>query len=150
MSWQILLKAHHFPHSHTSWVELLTGNSASIKGFILTGKTLLPKNPKYSESFRSVLRNYETANNFISGLQDELDRLYPDMDWREENEKKQLMIDNYNTIREAFEEDIGEYKEGATKEGGRIGGIIGGEYRVELLALFKEAAEELNKDEEVD
>lgn len=139
MSWQILLKAHHFPHSHISWVELLTGDSASIEGFILTGKTLLPKNPKYSESFRSVLRNYETANNFISGLQDELDRLHPDMDWREESEKKQLMINNYNTIREAFEEDIGEYKEGATKE-----------YRVELLALFKEAAEELNKDEEVD
>jgi hypothetical protein len=149
MNWETLLKAgSHWPNSEMDWVELLTGD---VQGFIVTGKALVDKpDQRYLETFRTVLRRYDstTVNNFIANLTDTFESKFPDLDDDEEDDKLELMEDNYLRIREAFEEHIGEYRGGGEKSA--EGGKKGREHIDILMSRFSEAAKRLEAKQDVD
>tara|TARA_R110002020_G_scaffold133635_3_gene298206 strand:- start:799 stop:2898 length:2100 start_codon:yes stop_codon:yes gene_type:complete len=152
--WEQLLKVDsHWPRSHIDWVELLTSN---VQGFITTGKALIDKpNQANLDGFKTVLRDY-TSHNWISEIEPTFDLEFPDLDFDEEEEKRDLMEDNYRRIHEAFEEHIGEHSIFVTSgaEGGKIGGPISGEIHAKKFKLlashFSEAAKRLEAEQEVD
>lgn len=149
--WEQLLKVEsHWPRSEIDWVELLTSN---VQGFITTGKALVNQpNQSNLEGFRTTLRHYDSGsvNNFIAGLTDTFEAQFPDLDDDEEDDKLEEMTDNFLRIREAFEEHIGEYKGGATKEGGAKGGAKGKEHIDILASHFEEASKRLEAKQEID
>ena len=147
--WEQLLKADsHWPRSHIDWIDLLTSN---VQGFIKTGEALIDKpNQKNLEGFKTVLRNYDSSgvNNFLAGMEATFDEKFPDLDFDEEEDKREEMKDNYLRIREAFEEHIGEHYSAAGSEAG--GKATQDKYTKILASHFVEAANRLESEQEVD